>query len=464
MTSRSPICCSVCLVVVATFWLSSAFVAVLRADDVVPADPPLQWFKGNLHTHSLWSDGNDFPEMIAEWYRVNGYNFLALSDHNVLSQGQKWIDVALPANRGAIGGVQRYRERFGDSWVEMRKREDRTEIRLKPLNEFRALAEERGKFLLIQAEEITDSVGSLPIHVNATNLHDTIKPQGGQDVRQAIANNLIAVDTQSKRLGRPMLGHVNHPNFGYAITAEDLAAVIEERFFEVFNGHPDVHHLGDETHPATEILWDIANTIRLAEMNAPPLLGVATDDSHNYFGLRGSSPGRGWVMVRSTHLTPESLIKAIQRGEFYGSTGVSLDEVYFDKPSRTLSLTIAAEEGVTYTTRFIGTPVDYDRHSEPLLDENGNEVHATRRYSADVGVVFGEVAGTNPSYTLTGNELYVRATVTSSKPPENPLFDGQKQQAWTQPVGWEIHVETDQPADESHSGAEQRRAVVDVDP
>lgn len=22
------------------------------------------WFKGNTHTHSLWSDGNDFPEMI----------------------------------------------------------------------------------------------------------------------------------------------------------------------------------------------------------------------------------------------------------------------------------------------------------------------------------------------------------------------------------------------------------------
>ena len=21
------------------------------------------WFKGNLHTHSFWSDGDDFPEM-----------------------------------------------------------------------------------------------------------------------------------------------------------------------------------------------------------------------------------------------------------------------------------------------------------------------------------------------------------------------------------------------------------------
>ena len=28
-----------------------------------------RWFKGNLHTHSLWSDGDDYPEMIADWYK-----------------------------------------------------------------------------------------------------------------------------------------------------------------------------------------------------------------------------------------------------------------------------------------------------------------------------------------------------------------------------------------------------------
>ncbi|MFO0064709.1 MAG: hypothetical protein ACK523_01980, partial [Pirellulaceae bacterium] len=39
------------------------------SNDAVPADPPARWWKGNLHTHSFWSDGNDFPEMISEWYR-----------------------------------------------------------------------------------------------------------------------------------------------------------------------------------------------------------------------------------------------------------------------------------------------------------------------------------------------------------------------------------------------------------
>ena len=51
------------------------------------------WWKGNLHTHSFWSDGDDFPEMVVQWYKDHGYNFLALSDHNVLSQGQRWMVV-----------------------------------------------------------------------------------------------------------------------------------------------------------------------------------------------------------------------------------------------------------------------------------------------------------------------------------------------------------------------------------
>src|SRR6476646_6677446 len=51
------------------------------------------WYKGNLHTHSYWSDGDEFPEMIMNWYKSHGYNFVALSDHNILAVGEKWIKV-----------------------------------------------------------------------------------------------------------------------------------------------------------------------------------------------------------------------------------------------------------------------------------------------------------------------------------------------------------------------------------
>ena len=74
-----------------------------QPDDPVTAHAEPRWLKGNLHTHSLWSDGNDYPEMIVDWYARHGYQFLALSDHNVLSQGPRWMGVA-EANKRAEAG------------------------------------------------------------------------------------------------------------------------------------------------------------------------------------------------------------------------------------------------------------------------------------------------------------------------------------------------------------------------
>ena len=255
-------------------------------------DSTPRWFKGNLHTHSLWSDGNDYPEMIVDWYVRHGYQFLALSDHNVLSQGQRWMSVKQANQRAHQDGFSLYRQRFGEGWVETRTENGEEMVRLKPLSEFRHLFEQPDRFLLIQGEEITDHFEQKPIHMNASNLVERIKPQGGTSVVETMKNNLAAVENQVERLGTPILTHLNHPNFGYAITAEELAMVTKEHFFEVYNGHPDVHHLGDNTHAGVERMWDIINTIRIGEMGESPVFGLATDDSHNYFGTAGSSPGR----------------------------------------------------------------------------------------------------------------------------------------------------------------------------
>lgn len=414
------------------------------ADDAIPADPPLRWWKGNIHTHSLWSDGNDFPEMIAEWYRTRDYNFLALSDHNVLSEGVRWMKHSEILRRGGDNALQKYRARFGGGWVETRGEPETAEyeVRLKPLDEFRSLVEQRGQFIMMPSEEISDKALGKPVHLNATNIRDVIQPLGGATISEAIENNLRAVEEQAERTGREILLHVNHPNFGYAITAEDLAAVVSERFFEVYNGHPIVGHLGDESHPGVERLWDIANTIRLGQLNAPPLLGVATDDSHYYHGRPGARPGRGWVMVRSRYLTPEHLLRAMKASEFYASSGVTLNDAGYDAQLGELRLEIQAQDGVTYRTEFIGTLIDYDRTVRPRTNKEGQPVVATQVYSSDVGRVLATLDGTRAAYKLTGRELYVRAVVTSSRPHPDPSFEGQFQQAWTQPVGWQRHLKT----------------------
>lgn len=397
-----------------------------------------RWFRGNLHTHSLWSDGNDFPEMIVDWYVGHGYQFLALSDHNTLSQGQRWMSIEDANKRAGQDSFSRYKSRLGDTWVETKKTSDAVEqVRLKPLGEYRTLFERPGQFLLIQGEEITDRFEKKPIHLNATNLVELVKPQGGSSVVDTIQRNLEAVEEQARRTGQPIVTHLNHPNFGYAITAEELAMATRERFFEVYNGHPGVNHQGDQTHASIERMWDIINTLRLAELKVAPVYGLATDDSHNYFGTSGSSPGRGWVMVRARFLTPEGILAGIEQGDFYASSGVTLDDVQYGVESQTLKVRVKPEEGVSYTIQFIGTRKGYDASRRPVEAEDGAALEVTQRYSADVGAVLASVEGPVAEYRMTGNELYVRAVVTSNKPPANPSFADQMAQAWTQPVGWE---------------------------
>lgn len=379
-----------------------------------------QWFRGNTHTHSLWSDGNDFPEMIADFYKREGYQFLVLSDHNVLSRGEKWMGVrSIEKRRKKLGTptLKKYLARFGEDWVDLRGEGETQEVRLKTLEEIRPKFDEPGKFLFVEGEEITDRFGRQEVHTNAMNLGEVIKPQHGESLRDTMRNNLIAVREQAKRLKRPILAHLNHPNFRWSITAEDIAHVLEEEFFEVYNGHPGINHLGDATRPGDERIWDIANTIRLAELDAAPLFGIASDDSHYYHG-GNVKPGRGWIMVRAKALAAGELVKAMQAGDFYASSGVAFKSIEFDAASGELKIEIDPVEGESYITQLIGT-------------RRGGEGDP-----AKVGEVFATVTGTSVVYKLKGDEWYVRATVTSDAPHPIPSFADQHKQAWSQPVGW----------------------------
>ncbi|TWU15563.1 hypothetical protein [Allorhodopirellula heiligendammensis] len=422
-----------CFLAVASVLLISSS----QGDDAIPTDPQPRWWKGNIHTHSLWSDGNDFPEMIAEWYRTHDYNFLALSDHNVLSQGKRFVTVAKIRDRVGNEAVEKYRRRFGTDWVETQGEpgDDDFAVRLKPLNEFRALVEQRGRFILIQAEEISDRAEGATLHMNATNVADLIEPQGGSTIREAIQNNLRAAQEQASEAGQESLVHLNHPNFNWGVTAEDIAAVVQERFFECYNAHPGVRHHGDADHPGVERMWDIVNTIRTDQLGAPPIFGVATDDSHHYHGKHGGShPGRGWIMVRSKYLTPEYLIAAINAGDFYASSGVQLADIQHEDGQLRVVVDPhhSADKDVTYTFEFIGTRHDYDSESQPRDVENPDRV--TRKYSSTIGETFQRSEGTEATYTLDGSELYVRCVITSSEDHHDPSFEDQKQQAWIQPI------------------------------
>ncbi len=368
-----------------------------------------RYFKGNLHTHSLWSDGDDFPEMIADWYKAKGYDFLALTEHNVIAVGKRWVDAEKDDTRKKA--IVKAQKRFGADWVDLRTEGGKKQVRLKTLAEVKSKIDMPGKFLMISAEEVTHSFQKLPVHMNAINLKEAIKPIDGSSVSETIAVNLRLVDEKRRKSGEPTLSFLNHPNFQWGVNANDMIKAEELRYYEVYNGHPGTNQNGDAKRPSAEKIWDLVLSKRVQSNQGYYLRGLATDDSHNYHvrAMNKPTPGRGWVMVRARELKTEELMAGLESGDFYASTGVLLEDVQVGP--KTLAVKIQMQPGVTYKTTFIATL----KEGEP-------------------GVVVGESDGKEPSYTLTGKELYVRARVDSSKDHPNPSFKDEKESAWTQPL------------------------------
>jgi hypothetical protein len=369
-----------------------------------------QWYKGNLHTHTYWSDGDEYPEMVLDWYKSRDYDFVALSDHNTMARDEKWVKVIKSGSYETA--FKKYLEKFGKDWVVYKTDSGRTLVKLKTYPEYKKKMEDKN-FLIIPAEEITDKFEGKPVHLGGINLQTMIQPQGGKSIVETMQRNVDAVLKQRKETGVPMFAHINHPNFYYAITAQDMIDLKGERFFEVYNGHPLVHNEGDSTHPGSEQMWDIIN-IAYLKKRQPLLLGLATDDSHNYhqFGTSFSNAGRGWVMVYADALDSHALINAMEKGDFYASSGVTLSQVKLVKNE--LIIEVKAETGINYIIEFVG-----------VIKDSGQSA------------VLKKMNGTNGKFKLTSRHDFVRARIISDKIKPNPYQEGEFEMAWTQPVLFE---------------------------
>jgi hypothetical protein len=368
-----------------------------------------KWFKGNLHTHSYWSDGDEFPEVIMDWYKSNNYQFVALTEHNVLAEIDRWKVISQDSIYQKA--FKSYLDTYGSNWVKYKIDSlNQIKVKLKTYQEYKDLFEERGKFLIIQSEEITDHFKGNPLHMNATNIQKKIDPQGGNSVMEVLQNNIDQVISQRDELNIPMIVHINHPNFGYAIRLEDMIGLKDERFFEVYNGHNLVHNSGDSIHMSTESMWDYIN-IAYVQNHKPLMFGIATDDAHHYHvqGSKWANAGRGWVMVQADSLNPKSLITAMESGQFYASTGVELENLLLDNYQ--LSIEVKKEIDITYQISFIGYKKGKSKPEE-----------------------FMSVEGEKAIFQLTDDILFIRSKIISSKLQENPIEDLLYETAWTQPM------------------------------
>jgi hypothetical protein len=395
------------------------------------------WYKGNTHCHSFWSDGTEFPEIVVDSYKRMGYDFLVSSDHNTLQRGEKWINVKKKDGKVRVSdaAIEHCRQRFGEDAVQIRERGGIREVKLKTIDETRRLLEEPDNFLLIEGEEITGS----RVHLNALNISETFQPEKEENIAEWMGKNIRNVNDYAEKSGRSVVAHVNHPNWsGYRVSAANLAAAAEARFFEVCNCIPNGNHAGNDKHPGVEKLWDIANTLRIVHWKTPPLFGIASDDAHTNVPLDATSanPGRGWVVVRAAKLDTEELMKAMQAGDFYASTGVALADYRCDPNTGVIRVRVRETPGVQYRIDFVGTLRDAVSPENLAEVADGNmEVMELPEY-AQVGEVLKTVDGPEADYRFTGKEIYVRAVVHSTKKLSNPPKKSGRivEEAWCQPI------------------------------
>ena len=310
-------------------WVGAAAPAAEFSSQTSQAGP--NWYKGNTHAHTLNSDGDSTPNEVVNWYREQRYHFLFLTDHNYITD----VD--------GLNGL------YG--------------------------AEER--FIVIKGEEVSSRFEDKPIHVNGLNVTRTVGRQQGSSVLETLQRNIDGIRAAS---GVP---HINHPNFRWAITTEDLKQVQNTRLFEIFNGNPGTNNLGQGGGgpPSLEQMWDsILSSGKL-------MYGIAVDDAHVFkdpWAVTRPRPGTGWVMVRARRLTPEDVLDALELGNFYATTGVTL----MDYQVTATTMTVAIEENPRskYSVIFVG--------------------QGGRVLKEDI---------TNPAvYEIQGDEGYVRAKVLES--------------------------------------------------
>ena len=322
----------------ATFPVAAAMLAASMSTAFAQTAAP-RWYKGNTHTHTLNSDGDSTPDEVVRWYREHRYDFLVLTDHNFLT---------------AVDGLN-------------------------------ALHGADERFLVIKGEEVTDKLGDRPLHINGMDVSTRVAPQGGTSVADILQRNVNAI-RQAK--GIP---HINHPNFRWAITAAELQQVRNNKLLEIYNGHPQVNNVGGGGVPGMEEVWDAVLS------SGSIVYGIAVDDAHTFKQAGNpdvAGPGRGWVSVRATRLEARALLEAMERGDFYASTGVELAD--YGASAREVAVSVKPTAFSKYRIQFIGKG----------------------------GRVLSESAEPAATYQVRGDEGYVRARVIESN----------GRMAWGQPV------------------------------
>ena len=229
--------------------------------------------------------------------------------------------------------------------------------------------------LFIPGIEIAPDIGTsyhIPVY-NTTNVQNAKTGQGVIDGTLSLGAYV----------------NIAHPNYAaYPIPYSGLARLSGYYGIEIYNAN--CTNMTDDPAGYAENRWDELLT------DGRKVFGFAVDDNHQ--SSSDWQANAGWVQVFADDLSVNSILDSLKRGNFYASTGADL------------SVTVAGNV-ITATTGATGAT-----GAAAKIEWIGKNGVVLRTSSLHV---------TTDSYTIVGDELYVRIKVTR---------DSDSKYAWSNPI------------------------------
>ncbi len=330
------------------------------------------FYKANLHCHSVLSDANLSVDEIKRIYKEKGYAIVAFTDHDVLfSHYEKLTDKDFLALTGYEISVNCYPEPF-----QYKKALHMNLFAKDPLNLKQPFFNENSiEWLLGISKALTPEMLS-EIKV------DGIIDEGEEQLYTAKVNAIIKTANE-----KGFLVTLNHPNWSL-LNASDCIAYEGLWAMEVYNhgcfsltGFPDDDRVYDE------IL-----------RSGRKIFVTATDDNHNGLPLddpRSDSFG-GFTMIKADSLDYAAIIDAMEKGNFYASQGPEIKELYFQDGKIHIECSEVRDICMCALTR---QGMRYGSHNGDLTSadfEISDSLHGYVRFK--VIDKHGKAAWTNPYY------------------------------------------------------------------
>ena len=312
------------------------------------------WYKGNLHTHTVLSDGKATAQQIAALYRKAGYHFLAITDHNVFQTYPQFSD-------------ERFLMLAG---IELTPGFDRSDRELMETME----AYQKGEFEFKKARpSLCQKIDALcSPHVIAVSRQESSVFWEAESCRLTGIQNMI-----DYAAGKDCLSVVAHPTWSKLDTQTLLA----------LHGHTAIEVYNHASSPWEEssIHWDsvLDHGVRA--------FGMACDDTHE----PGDACG-GYLMVRAASLTYDAIIGALESGDYYSSCGPVIENFYFDGGNVGICCSKVKEIRFLTDNRFGRT---YRAEKGSFLTHCTHKLLGNEQYvRAEIVDIEGRKAWTNPVF------------------------------------------------------------------